>query len=72
MDGKWSAWSPESECSAKCGGGGTKSKTRNCASPFPLEGGSVCEGISSCGCPSCGQQPCPGMCIHHFICINNY
>ena len=52
----WGEWS---DCSAECGGSGTKTRTRTCTNPAPANGGADCEGELS-ETQSCDIDPCPG------------
>ena len=58
VDGGWSSWTTWSACSATCGGG-VRTRTRNCTSPAPANGGAPCagDGAQSLGCHDYG---CPG------------
>ncbi|XP_069009305.1 hemicentin-1 [Embiotoca jacksoni] len=57
VDGKWSSWVSWGACSVSCGGG-TKQKTRLCASPAPQYGGRQCEG-NDVHIDFCNSDPCP-------------
>ncbi|XP_055020737.1 hemicentin-1 [Boleophthalmus pectinirostris] len=57
VDGKWSSWVNWAACSVSCGGG-TRQRTRLCASPAPLHGGRQCEG-SDVQIDFCNNDPCP-------------
>ncbi|XP_028301363.1 hemicentin-1 isoform X2 [Gouania willdenowi] len=57
VDGKWSSWVSWGACSVSCGGG-TRQRTRICASPAPLHGGRQCEG-SDVHIDFCNSDPCP-------------
>uniref|UniRef100_A0AAV2KYV0 Ig-like domain-containing protein n=1 Tax=Knipowitschia caucasica TaxID=637954 RepID=A0AAV2KYV0_KNICA len=58
VDGKWSSWVTWAACSVSCGGG-TRQRTRLCASPAPLHSGRQCEG-SDVQVDFCNSNPCPG------------
>ena len=58
VHGSWSAWPGWSSCTATCGGG-TKSRTRSCTNPKPVNGGSNCSGPLT-GSTSCSIKICPG------------
>ena len=53
MYGEWS------NCSAECGGSGTKTRTRTCTNPAPAFEGQDCDGGES-DTQSCNDAPCPG------------
>ncbi|XP_063057327.1 hemicentin-1 isoform X2 [Engraulis encrasicolus] len=57
VDGKWSPWVSWGACSVSCGGG-TKQRTRLCASPAPQHGGRQCEG-NDVHIDFCNSEPCP-------------
>ncbi|XP_047673954.1 hemicentin-1 isoform X2 [Tachysurus fulvidraco] len=57
VDGKWSSWVSWSACSVSCGGG-TRQRTRLCASPAPKHGGRQCEG-NDVHIDFCNSEPCP-------------
>ena len=59
VNGGWSPWSSWSPCSVNCGGGGTKSRTRECNNPSPQHGGENCKGEPEMKA-HCGTDPCPG------------
>lgn len=40
--GDWSAYTDDGDCSATCGAGNTKTRTRTCSSPAPVFGGDEC------------------------------
>uniref|UniRef100_A0A3Q3ALP3 Hemicentin 1 n=1 Tax=Kryptolebias marmoratus TaxID=37003 RepID=A0A3Q3ALP3_KRYMA len=56
-DGKWSSWISWGACSVSCGGG-TRQRTRLCASPAPQHGGRKCEG-NDVHTDFCNSDPCP-------------
>uniref|UniRef100_A0A3P9M5Z2 Hemicentin 1 n=1 Tax=Oryzias latipes TaxID=8090 RepID=A0A3P9M5Z2_ORYLA len=55
--GKWSSWMNWGPCSVSCGGG-TRQRTRLCASPAPQHGGRSCEG-NGVHVDFCNTDPCP-------------
>uniref|UniRef100_A0A673IBQ3 Hemicentin-1 n=1 Tax=Sinocyclocheilus rhinocerous TaxID=307959 RepID=A0A673IBQ3_9TELE len=57
VDGKWSSWVSWGACSVSCGGG-TRQRTRICASPAPQHGGRQCEG-NDIHIDFCNSEPCP-------------
>uniref|UniRef100_A0AAR2KQZ6 Hemicentin 1 n=1 Tax=Pygocentrus nattereri TaxID=42514 RepID=A0AAR2KQZ6_PYGNA len=57
VDGKWSSWVSWGACSVSCGGG-TRQRTRLCASPAPQHGGRQCEG-NDIHIDFCNSEPCP-------------
>ncbi|KAF1385466.1 hypothetical protein PFLUV_G00108060 [Perca fluviatilis] len=57
VDGKWSSWVSWGACSVSCGGG-TRQRTRLCASPAPQYGGRQCEG-NDVHIDFCNSDPCP-------------
>uniref|UniRef100_A0A8C1I841 Cell adhesion molecule-related/down-regulated by oncogenes n=1 Tax=Cyprinus carpio TaxID=7962 RepID=A0A8C1I841_CYPCA len=57
VDGKWSSWVSWGACSVSCGGG-TRQRTRVCASPAPQHGGRRCEG-NDIHIDFCNNEPCP-------------
>ncbi|XP_049335709.1 hemicentin-1 isoform X1 [Astyanax mexicanus] len=57
VDGKWSSWVSWGPCSVSCGGG-TRQRTRLCASPAPQHGGRQCEG-NDIHIDFCNSEPCP-------------
>lgn len=57
VDGGWTRWSWFSQCSQSCGIG-TKSRTRSCTSPSPMNGGLACSG-SDFESQKCKIQNCP-------------
>ncbi|XP_028259472.1 hemicentin-1 [Parambassis ranga] len=57
VDGKWSSWVNWGACSVSCGGG-TRQRTRLCASPAPQHGGRQCEG-NDVHIDFCNSDPCP-------------
>lgn len=57
VDGKWSSWVSWGACGVSCGGG-TRQRTRLCASPAPQHGGRQCEG-NDVHIDFCNTDPCP-------------
>lgn len=57
VDGKWSSWVSWGACSVSCGGG-TRQRTRLCASPAPQHGGRQCEG-NDVHIDFCNSDTCP-------------
>ncbi len=57
IDGNWGSWSTWAQCSATCGGG-TQTRKRNCDSPAPSNGGTVCVG-SGTESQTCNNAACP-------------
>uniref|UniRef100_H3DL88 Hemicentin-1 n=1 Tax=Tetraodon nigroviridis TaxID=99883 RepID=H3DL88_TETNG len=57
VDGKWSSWVSWGACAVSCGGG-TRQRTRLCASPAPQHGGRQCEG-NDVHIDFCNSDPCP-------------
>ncbi|XP_033937393.1 hemicentin-1 [Pseudochaenichthys georgianus] len=57
VDGKWSSWVSWGTCSVSCGGG-TRQRTRLCASPAPQHAGRQCEG-NDVQIDFCNNDPCP-------------
>ncbi|KAJ8376139.1 hypothetical protein SKAU_G00067190 [Synaphobranchus kaupii] len=57
VDGKWSSWVSWAACSVSCGGG-TRQRTRSCASPAPQHRGRQCEG-NDVHIDFCNSEPCP-------------
>ncbi|CAB1323870.1 unnamed protein product, partial [Coregonus sp. 'balchen'] len=57
VDGKWSSWVSWGACSVSCGGG-TRQRTRLCASPAPQHRGRQCEG-NDVHIDFCNSDPCP-------------
>jgi hypothetical protein len=60
IDGGWTLWSNQGECSQLCGGG-LQNQVRSCTSPAPANGGAYCGGASSqqigCNMHACTRQP---------------
>ena len=58
IHGGWSPWGEFSHCSVTCGLG-SKERTRECSSPYPLYDGNACvgEAVERIVCP--GLPPCP-------------
>ncbi|XP_013378635.1 SCO-spondin [Lingula anatina] len=60
VDGGWGEWSAYGDCSVTCGDG-TKTRTRECNSPPPANGGADCEGngseTSACNLGACPIEP---------------
>nr|AKN21725.1 PKD1L-2 [Schmidtea mediterranea] len=55
VNGMWSSWSTWSSCSSSCGFG-TRSRTRNCDNPSPLNGGLGCSSCVTVIFGSCGMS----------------
>ena len=58
MDGGWSPWYNQTECSESCGGG-ILTQSRTCTQPSPSCGGSDCEG-ENVAIIDCNTQCCLG------------
>ncbi|XP_062907004.1 SCO-spondin [Mobula hypostoma] len=56
LDGGWSPWGPWMLCSETCGGG-TQHRVRECNSPRPQNGGTLCSGGASQS-RECNTEPC--------------
>ena len=56
MDGQWSPWVNQGNCTESCGGG-VQRRVRQCDNPPPQNGGAECEGVSAESTP-CNTQPC--------------
>lgn len=56
IDGRWSRWTPWSECSATCGNG-IQIRYRKCNNPMAEYGGRNCEGHSN-ETIACTNKPC--------------
>lgn len=65
VDGKWSSWVSWGACSVSCGGG-TRQRTRICASPAPQHGGRQCEG-NDIHIDFCNNEPCPSKLTHSLL-----
>ena len=70
VNGGWSEWEDESECSATCGGG-MISKSRTCTNPSPSCGGNDCEGDNFTSTP-CNVHCCPGLSARYVYLRFNY
>jgi len=57
VDGMWGSWSAFAACTATCGAG-TQTRTRQCDSPAPANGGKDCVGSAS-ESPACNKGACP-------------
>ncbi|OWF44660.1 Hemicentin-1 [Mizuhopecten yessoensis] len=57
IDGAWAAWNQWGTCTVTCGNG-TRSRSRSCSDPLPLNGGLQCPG-SSGDFSECNTQACP-------------
>uniref|UniRef100_A0A182Q5U7 Peptidase M12B domain-containing protein n=1 Tax=Anopheles farauti TaxID=69004 RepID=A0A182Q5U7_9DIPT len=57
QNGGWSEWGPYGVCSRSCGAG-IKTRTRECDSPNPKNGGKFCTG-TRIEYATCNTQPCP-------------
>ena len=58
VNGHWNTWSNWSACSTSCGQG-SKTRTRACSNPKPMNGGRSCTG-SSLSTNTCLMKVCPG------------
>ena len=58
MDGGWSSWYNQTECSVSCGGG-VLTQWHNCTKPTPSCGGSECQG-ENVTTVDCNTHCCPG------------
>ncbi|XP_067022316.1 A disintegrin and metalloproteinase with thrombospondin motifs adt-1-like isoform X5 [Acropora muricata] len=61
VDGNWGPWKQWSSCSITCGGRGRRTRTRECNSPPPSNGGRTCRGQGSSEAP-CYTRPCGVQC----------
>ncbi|XP_078360599.1 uncharacterized protein LOC144644910 [Oculina patagonica] len=62
IDGKYTDWSPASECSATCGAG-IQTLKRTCTNPPPSNGGRNCTRLGpAVKTISCNEQKCPDDC----------
>jgi hypothetical protein len=59
VDGGWNDWADWTQCSAKCGTGEI-TRSRQCDSPEPQNGGKKCRGSYTQSVP-CNYHKCPGM-----------
>ena len=59
VDGAWSDWGEYSDCTVTCGAG-SQTRSRDCNSPPPVNGGSSCMGDAS-ETRDCDESTCPGM-----------
>ena len=57
VNGGWSDWTEWEACPVTCGGG-DQSRTRDCNSPPPQNGGDSCTGEST-DTQTCNTNPCP-------------
>ena len=58
VDGGWSSWYNQTECSVSCGGG-VLTQWRNCTQPTPSCNGSECQGENN-KTVDCNTHCCPG------------
>lgn len=68
VDGGWSQWFNQAECSKTCGGG-LQNQIRYCNSPEPANGGAMCLGESTQAL-SCNSFTCPLIQITKAECSN--
>ena len=61
-DGAWSAWTTWSACDVTCQNG-TKTRSRACDNPAPVNGGATCDGPSSEPMQCATGVGCPGTCL---------
>ena len=59
VDGGWTPWYNQTECSVSCGGG-TLTQSRDCTQPSPSCNGSDCEG-ENVTVTACNTHCCPSM-----------
>ena len=57
VNGSWSFWGTWGDCTAMCDTG-TTTRTRECASPKPTNGGKECDGESTVTV-NCNKWVCP-------------
>ena len=67
VDGGWSFWYNQTECSVSCGGG-VLTQWRNCTQPTPSCGGSECQGENVITVDCNTHYCCPGTCLHTYVC----
>ena len=58
VDGGWSSWYNQTDCSVSCGGG-VLTQLRSCTQPTPSCGGSECQGENT-KTVDCNIHCCPG------------
>ena len=70
VDGGWTSWYNQTECSISCGGG-VLTQWRNCSQPTPSCNGSECQG-ENVNTVDCNTHCCPGMYICTYMCTYVY
>ena len=65
VDGGWSDWTAYDDCSVTCGDG-SQTRSRECDSPEPSNGGSTCDGDSS-ETTACEEDACLGKSIPFYL-----
>ena len=65
VDGGWSDWTAYDDCSVTCGAG-SQTRSRECDSPEPSNGGSTCVGDSS-ETTACEEDACLGKSIPFYL-----
>ena len=63
VDGGWTTWVLDGDCSVSCGGG-TQQRTRACTDPAPVGTGATCSGSETSEI-ACNSDVCPG--INYYL-----
>ena len=64
VDGRWTVWTPWSQCTRTCGGG-QRRRARTCTDPEPSGGGKACDNMMQqisreTEIIFCNDNDCPG------------